>query len=64
LDNSQNNIPLGESDNILSSHYEDQWDTYYYGHSLPTQFTHVDAKELLRVTPARWRDRDCGGKLP
>lgn len=52
-DNSQNNIPLGESDNILSRHYEDQWDTYYYGHSLPMQFTHVDAKEVLRVTPEK-----------
>jgi penicillin G amidase len=52
-DNSQNNITLGESGNILSRHYSDQWDTYYYGHSLPMQFTHVDAKEVLRVRPER-----------
>jgi penicillin amidase len=50
-DNSQNNITLGESSNILSGHYSDQWETYYYGHSLPMQFTHVEAKEVLRVTP-------------
>jgi penicillin amidase len=52
-DNSQNNITLGESDNILSRHYEDQWETYYYAHSLPMQFTHVDAKEVLRVVPEK-----------
>jgi penicillin amidase len=52
-DNSQSNITLGESSNIFSGHYSDQWDTYYYGHSLPMQFTHVEAKQVLRVTPER-----------
>ena len=52
-DNSVNNITLGESGNILSGHYWDQWDTFYYGHSLPMQFTHVEAKEVLRVTPEK-----------
>jgi penicillin G amidase len=52
-DNSLNNITLGESSNILSGHYSDQWETYYYGHSLPMQFTRVDAKEVLRVRPVR-----------
>jgi len=52
-DNSQNNITLGESANILSRHYKDQWDSYYYGHSLPMQFDHVDAKDVLRVLPGR-----------
>ena len=52
-DNSQNNITLGESSNILSGHYSDQWETYYYGHSLPMQFTHVDAKDVLRVVPEK-----------
>ena len=52
-DNSLNNITLGESSNIFSGHYSDQWETYYYGHSLPMQFTHVDAKDVLRVRPAK-----------
>ena len=52
-DNSLNNITLGESSNIFSGHYSDQWDTYYYGHSLPMQFTHVEAKEVLRVRPEK-----------
>jgi penicillin amidase len=52
-DNSLNNITLGESGNIFSSHYSDQWDTYYYGHSLPMQFGRVEAKEMLRVKPEK-----------
>ncbi len=52
-DNSLNNITLGESSNIFSGHYSDQWETYYYGHSLPMQFTHVDANEVLHVTSAK-----------
>ena len=52
-DNSQSNITLGQSGNILSGHYSDQWDTYYYGHSLPMQFMHVEAKQVLTVTPMK-----------
>jgi len=52
-DNSQSNITLGQSGNVLSGHYSDQWDTWYYGHSLPMQFTRVEAKDVLQVTPAK-----------
>jgi penicillin amidase len=52
-DNSLNNITLGESSNVFSGHYSDQWETYYYGHSLPMQFSHVEAKEVLRVLPEK-----------
>lgn len=50
-DNSLNNITIGESGHILSSHYRDQWDAYYGGTSLPMQFTNVEAKATLRVRP-------------
>ena len=46
---SLNNLTIGESGQILSSHYKDQWDAYYYGRSFPMQFQHVDVKSTLVV---------------
>jgi penicillin amidase len=37
-DNSFLNILTGESGQVLSSHYRDQWPAYYVGHSYPMQF--------------------------
>jgi penicillin amidase len=51
LDHSVQNLVLGESGFVSSSHFEDQWPAYYYGRSFPMQFNHVDGKEVLRVTP-------------
>jgi penicillin amidase len=51
LDQSVQNLVLGESGFVSSSHFEDQWPAYYYGKSFPMQFNHVDAKDLLRVRP-------------
>jgi penicillin amidase len=51
FDRSVQNLVLGESGFISSSHFEDQWPAYYYGKSFPMQFGHVDAKDVLRVTP-------------
>jgi penicillin amidase len=51
LDGSFLNITLGQSGQILSSHYRDQWEAYYTGHSFPMQFGHVDAKDVLRFVP-------------
>jgi acyl-homoserine lactone acylase PvdQ len=48
-DGSLNNITIGESGEALSSHYKDQWDAYYSGHSFPMQFEKVDAKSVLRI---------------
>ncbi len=48
---SLNNITIGESGQILSTHYKDQWDAYYSGRSFPMQFGKVDAKSTLEVTP-------------
>ncbi len=50
-DQSLNNITTGESGQILSRHYADQWNTYYVGRSFPMQFKKVDAKQTLVVEP-------------
>lgn len=50
-ENSLNNITVGESGEILSSHYKDQWDAYYVGRSFPMEFDKVDAQSTLTVTP-------------
>lgn len=51
LDHSVQNLVLGESGYVSSSHFEDQWPAYYYGKSFPMQFEHVDAKHVLQVKP-------------
>jgi penicillin amidase len=50
-DNSMLNIPIGESGHILSSHYRDEWDAYYAGHSFPMQFNKVDVRDTLKIEP-------------
>jgi penicillin amidase len=49
--NSLLNIVTGESGQVLSRHYTDQWASYYAGRSFPMQFTHVDAKSSLIFQP-------------
>jgi penicillin G amidase len=50
-DRSLNNLTIGESGQILSRHYKDQWNAYYAGRSFPMQFQKVDAKQTLTVVP-------------
>ncbi len=50
-DGSLNNIDIGQSGQILSHHYKDQWGAYYVGHSFPMQFDKVDAKSTLVIVP-------------
>jgi acyl-homoserine lactone acylase PvdQ len=50
-DRSLNNILSGESGQILSRHYKDQWDEYYSARSFPMQFNKVEAKQTLSVRP-------------
>lgn len=50
-DRSLLNVPFGQSGQILSSHYRDEWDAYYSGRSFPMQFATVGAKSLLRFQP-------------
>jgi penicillin amidase len=50
-DGSFNNIDIGQSGQILSRHYKDQWDAYYVGRSFPMQFEKLDVKDTLVVNP-------------
>jgi penicillin amidase len=53
LDKSVQNLVVGESGFVASEHYKDEWPAYYVGTSFPMQFNHVDARETLRVNPAK-----------
>jgi penicillin amidase len=46
-------LPVGQSDNIASSHYKDQWDSYYSGQAFPMQFGNVDSKSTVTFVPAK-----------
>jgi len=45
------NITVGQSGQILSSHYRDQWDDYYHVRSYPMQFGKVQAASTLEFRP-------------
>jgi penicillin amidase len=51
FDWSLENITVGESGQVLSRHYRDQWSAYYGGTSFPMQFDKVDASTVLEVRP-------------
>ena len=51
LDASLANITIGQSGQIFSPHYKDQWDAYYNGTGLPMRFRNVNATETLTVVP-------------
>jgi penicillin amidase len=50
-DRSLLNIPIGQSGQILSSHYRDQWPAYFNGRSFPMQFDKVESKSNLEFRP-------------
>jgi penicillin G amidase len=50
-DKSMLNLTIGESGHILSSHYRDQWNSYYNGTSFPMHFDHVEVKSSLTFVP-------------
>lgn len=51
-DRSLLNIVTGQSGQVLSSHYKDQWERYYAGESYPMQFHNVQAPDVLHFEPA------------
>jgi len=51
-DGSLLNETIGQSGQVLSSHYRDQWDAYYAGRSFPMQFEKIDAASTLEFRPA------------
>lgn len=53
LDASFMNLPLGQSGQIFSKHYKDQWDAYLAGRSFPAPFVQIEAAATLTVLPER-----------
>jgi penicillin amidase len=47
------NVLIGQSGQILSRHYRDEWENYYVGLSFPMPYRKVEAKAMLRLTPAK-----------
>jgi acyl-homoserine lactone acylase PvdQ len=45
------NLRVGESGNVASRHYKDEWPAYYVGRSFPMEFEHVEAEDVLQVKP-------------
>ena len=52
-DRSLLNIQIGQSGQIFSRHYRDQWNDYYIGQSYPMQFRQVKASGTLEFRPAQ-----------
>jgi len=50
-DRSLLNIQVGQSGQILSSHYRDEWNAWYRVTSFPMQYGRVDAKSTLEFAP-------------
>jgi penicillin amidase len=50
-DRSMLNTLTGQSGQVLSRHYLDQWPSYYAGKSFPMQFQKVEAKSTLEFRP-------------
>ena len=48
-DRSLMGILTGESGQVLSSNYKDQWESYYAGTGTPFRFEHVEVTGVLRV---------------
>ncbi len=46
------NIQIGQSGQILSRHYRDEWNDYYYGRSYPMPFRSVKAESTLEFRPS------------
>jgi penicillin amidase len=47
------NLPVGQSGNVASRHYKDQWESYYSGRSFPMQFGKLDAKSSVTFVPVK-----------
>jgi penicillin G amidase len=45
------NLATGQSGQVFSSHFTDQWNTYTRGSSFPFAFNKVETSSVLRLTP-------------
>lgn len=52
-DQSLMNLPVGQSGQVLSRHYKDQWEAYLAGRSFPARFTKIEAAQTLTVLPEK-----------
>lgn len=52
-DDSLMTLPIGESGQVASLHYRDQWDEYYNGKSFPMQYNKVDSKGQVTFVPVK-----------
>ncbi|MBL8227894.1 MAG: penicillin acylase family protein [Bryobacterales bacterium] len=52
-DGSLHNVTIGQSGQVLSGHFSDQWKSYYHGRSFPMPFQQVPRKAVLRIEPGR-----------
>lgn len=52
-DGSFHNITVGQSGHALSSHFSDQWKSYYAGTSFPMPFQQIPQTQVLRIDPKR-----------
>jgi penicillin amidase len=52
-DRSLLNIVTGQSGQILSSHYRDQWDSYYHARSYPMSWNREEVAGTLEFRPAK-----------
>lgn len=53
LDRSLQSLTTGESGNVASKHYKDQWPSYYIGKAFPMRFNHIETEDVLRVEPSK-----------
>jgi penicillin amidase len=53
LDKSVQNLTVGESGHVASSHYKDEWAAYYAGKSFRMQFDRINSINVLNVKPAQ-----------
>jgi penicillin amidase len=47
------NVQIGQSGQVFSSHYKDEWAAWYYARSFPMQYGHVEVKSALEFVVAQ-----------
>jgi penicillin amidase len=52
-DRSLLNLQIGQSGQVFSRHYRDEWEAFYYARSFPMEYRNVDAKSTLEFRPVK-----------
>jgi penicillin amidase len=52
-DNSELTLVTGVSAHVLSSHYKDNWESYYAGRGLPFRYRRPEIRSALTISPRR-----------